>query len=106
VARLDATAAFMEMWFDSELRSASSPEEKLQEITTSGYFGVAFEEQALLRTALEARVVADVFPECSPELGAIRARLEALRDRAHGELEGLFQKRADEAWAAVLASPT
>jgi MoxR-like ATPase len=106
VARLDATASFLEMWFDSELRSASSPEEKLQEITTSGYFGVAFEEQALLRTALEARVVGDVFPECAGEVAAIRARLETLRDRAHGELEGLFQRRADEAWASVLASPT
>jgi MoxR-like ATPase len=106
IARLESTAAFLEMWFDSELRSASSPEEKLQEITTSGYFGVAFEEQALLRTALEARVVGEVFPECAAEVAAIRGRLEALRDRAHAELEGLFQKRADEAWANVLASPT
>jgi len=106
VARLDATAGFLEMWFDNELRSASTIEEKLQEITTSGYFGVAFEEQALLRTALEARVVADVFPECAADAAAIRSRLETLRDRAHAELEGMFQKRADAAWADVLASPT
>jgi MoxR-like ATPase len=106
IARLDATTAFLEMWFDSELRSASTPDEKLQEITTSGYFGVAFEEQALLRTALEARVVGDVFPECAADVTSIRSRLEALRDRAHAELEGLFERRADEAWAAVLASPT
>jgi hypothetical protein len=102
LARLEATIGFLEKWFEGGTAGASTPQQKLEKLTASGFFGVAFDEQALLRTALEAKVVGDVFPNRTPEVAKIRARVEALRDRSHTELESLLQKRADEAWAAVL----
>jgi hypothetical protein len=104
LARLDTTTAFLERWYATATAEAGSAQDKLEKLVASGFFGVAFDEQAILRTALESRVVGDVFPERRADVDVIHGRLEALRDRVHGELEGLLQRRADEAWAAVLAS--
>jgi MoxR-like ATPase len=102
IERLEIMTTFLERWYESA-SGDGSPQEKLERLVASGFFGVAFDEQALLRTALEARVVGDVFPERKADADSLRARLEALRDRVHTGLEGLLQKRADEAWAAVLS---
>ncbi len=100
--RLGATVTFLEKWYESARVSGADGTSPVDKLVASGFFSVAFDEQALLRTALEARVVSDVFPERAPDVAKLRERLEALRDRAHGELEGLLQQRADSAWAAVL----
>ncbi len=99
--RLDATTTFLEKWFAKASESAEA-EKRLEKLVSSGFFGVAFDEQALLRTALEARVVADVFPDRAPDVAKVRARLDTLRDQVHAQLDGLVKQRADEAWAAVL----
>ena len=70
VSRLDAMTTFLERWFTKGTEGASSAQVKLEKIVESGYFGVAFDEQALLRTALEARVVADVFPDNAEQASA------------------------------------
>jgi MoxR-like ATPase len=107
MARLDATVTFLEGWYlDGSAAGGTSrtPNDgsAVDKLVASGFFGVAFDEQALLRTALEARVVSDVFPSHAPDVAKLRQRLEALRDRAHQGLEGHIQQRADSAWAAVL----
>jgi MoxR-like ATPase len=101
--RLDAITTFLERWLAKADGDAGTPEQRLEKLVSSGFFGVAFDEQALLRTALEARVVADVFPDRALEVGKLRARLEALRDRVHAQLDVLVKQRAEEAWAAVLS---
>ncbi len=103
IERLETMTAFLERWYESASGDGGSPQDKLERLVASGFFGVAFDEQALLRTALEARVVGDVFPDRKADADSLRTRLEALRDRVHADLEGLLQKRADEAWAAVLS---
>ena len=74
----------------------------MERLVSSEFYPVMFEEQALLRTALEARIVADLFVERSEDLTKLRARIESLRDRAHDELEGALKQRSEAAWAAVL----
>jgi MoxR-like ATPase len=103
MARLEATVTFLERWYESASAATTSPApDNVDKLVASGFFGVAFDEQALLRTALEARVVGDVFPSRAPDVAKLRERLESLRDRAHLELEGHLQQHADSAWAAVL----
>ncbi len=102
VARLDAVTTFLERWLAKAESHDGAPQARLEKLVASGFFGVAFDEQALLRTALEARVVADVFPDRSAEIAKVRLRLDALRDSVHAQLDGLVKQRADEAWAAVL----
>jgi hypothetical protein len=99
VARLGAMVTFLERWFDVAKRDAGTNVERL---VSSEFYPVMFEEQALLRTALEARIVADLFVERSEDLTKLRARIESLRDRAHDELEGALKQRSEAAWAAVL----
>jgi len=99
--RLDLMATFLERWL-AKTEIDGAPQAKLERLVESGFFGVAFDEQALLRTALEARVVADVFPDRAPDVARIRARIDALRARVHAQLDDLVRRRADEAWAAVL----
>jgi hypothetical protein len=57
-----------------------------------------------LRFALEARVVAEVFPESAERIAPLRMRIDAL-ERASSEVLNMLRRgRADAAWNMLLGS--
>jgi MoxR-like ATPase len=77
-------------------------EERLRKIVESRFFDVLWDESALTRFALEAQVVADVFPGHIEAVTALRTRIDGLDVRTRTALAELFQRRSDNAWAATL----
>jgi hypothetical protein len=63
---------------------------------------VTRDEGALLRFALECRVVGEVFPEAAERAAALRARLDRLEGDSSRVLNALRRGRADAGWAELL----
>ncbi|MBX3226445.1 MAG: AAA family ATPase [Labilithrix sp.] len=97
LARIDRAVAFVETWW-SQLSARSD----LAALEASKFFVVTREEGALLRFTLEARVIADVFPEAAERVGPMRARIEALEAASSKALVDLRRVRADAAWGEIL----
>lgn len=104
VARIERAVAFMEGWWKKLGQEAASadPEAALALLAKSKFFSVTREEGALLRFALEARVVADVFPEAALRITPLRQRIDALERVASDRLNQLRRGHADAAWNDLL----
>ncbi len=100
--RLTHCVSFLERWW-TELESAEgAAEDRVEAWTRAGIFGVLRDEQALARTALECRLVSEVFPEVVSDTDALIARIDALEDRATQALTQALKARSDAAWAITL----
>ncbi len=116
--RIDRALSLLERWWVALAKRAASAEESakaleldraLAELAESKFFQVTREEGALLRFALEARVVADLFPEAAERVAALRGRIDALEAASARMLAALRRGRSDAAWAELLdrsAMPT
>jgi MoxR-like ATPase len=96
LARIGRAVGLVESWWK---KIAGQDLEKLAE---SKFFHVAFDEGALLRFALETRVIADVFAEAKDRVEATRARIDAIEASSMQQLDDLRRQRADAAWTTVL----
>ncbi len=76
----------------------------LDSLGTSKFFHVTRDEGALLRFSLEARVVAEVFPEVAEGVSGLRGRIAALESESSDLLKNLRAARADHGWKEVLKS--
>lgn len=95
LARIERAVALLERWW------AASPK-TLEALAESRFFHVTREEGALLRFALECRVLGDVFASARDRASAVRARIDALETTSSGVLSELRRGRADAAWTELL----
>jgi hypothetical protein len=106
IARIDRAISFMEGWWKSLQKQIGSAdmESALGTLATSKYFAVTRDESSLLRFALEARVVAEVFPESAERILPLRTRIDSLERASSEVLNTLRRGRADAAWNMLLGS--
>jgi hypothetical protein len=108
VERITRAVTYLERWWDALAQATPlSPEradELLKVIVGSRFFDVLLDESALARFVLEAKLVAELFPDRAPEATALRARVDALQERSRRRVMDLVRARADAAWAATLGA--
>lgn len=109
LARVERAVSFVEAWWrvlveDTGAAAAAPPrvEAALAALAESKFFHVTRDERALLRFALECRVVGDVFPEAAERASALRERIDALEAESSRVLGALRRGRADTAWTELL----
>jgi hypothetical protein len=111
LARIDRAVALVDAWWrglgkeaDAAVASGSTSriETALTSLGASKFFHVTRDEGALLRFALEGRVVGDVFPEAAERVASMRVRIDALEADSSRVLNALRRGRADAAWTDVL----
>lgn len=102
VERLTHCVSFLERWWTDLENIQGDSEDRVKAWTQAGIFGVLRDEQALARTALECRLVREVFPHVAAETDALIARIDALEDRTTQALTQALKARADASWAVTL----
>jgi MoxR-like ATPase len=105
LGRMERALEYLERWWQA-LAAAAGAGEWLEIMVTSRFFHVIWDESALVRFAVEARTVAEVFPDRAAEAAEIRRRADALQSETHRVLLDLFQRRADSAWQEALGART
>ena len=114
LGRVERAVSLVHAWWqrlavvaDDACKSAQTPKigSALDELTDSKFFHVTRDEGALLRFALESRVVGDVFPEAAAPAAALRAKIDAIEAASSAALNALRRGRAEAGWSEVLAAP-
>jgi MoxR-like ATPase len=103
VARIGRFIGFLEKWWVS---LSERSDDRLAAWTSAGFFHVVRDEQAFARTALECRLVRDVFPEVAGDVDALLARLDALDKQTSDALAEALKSRSDAAWSKTLGART
>ena len=111
LARITRAVAFVEDWW-RELASGCEADRKsgvasrvaaaVARLGQSKFFHVTRDESALLRFALESRVIGDVFPEAKDRADDLRRRIDAVEADSAKLLAALRRERADAAWTDLL----
>jgi hypothetical protein len=111
LARVGRAVTLVEAWWsalakDADAAAASGIVSRigatLATLGESKFFHVTRDEGALLRFALESRVVGDVFPEAGERVVAMRTRIDAIEADSSRALSALRRGRSDVAWTEVL----
>jgi hypothetical protein len=111
LARVTRAVAHVERWWTALAKGAeaalasevsSQIDSTLATFAESKFFHVTRDEGALLRFALESRVVADIFSEASARAEELRARIDAIEAESTRTLNLLRRGRADAAWTDLL----
>lgn len=111
LARIDRAVSLVEAWWqglakDPEAAADSGQvarvEAAVASLAESKFFHVTRDEGALLRFALESRVVGDVFPDAGERVASLRSRIEAVEADSSRVLSALRRGRADAAWSELL----
>ncbi len=111
LGRIERALTLLEAWWaslakDAEGAASSSDVARvggaLARLGESRFFHVTRDEGALLRFALETRVVRDVLPEAAERAAKARARLDALEAESSRVLNALRRGRADAGWTELL----
>ena len=112
--RIARTVDYLERWWKwlselgvdgVELSPRKIDSMRLAAMVNSKFFRVLLDDLAPMRFALEARIVAEIFPDCTAAAAALRTRLESLQLRARQRVTELLHRRANEAWEAALMDP-
>ena len=112
LGRIERAVALLENWWSALANEAGSakPEDvpaigrALHVLGESKFFHVTRDEGALLRFALESRVVGEIFPEAAARSTEVRARLDGLEARSNEVLVALRRGRADAGWRELLGA--
>ena len=107
LARIGRAVTLVEAWWTSLARPISggtsgSAEADLRRLASSKFFHVTRDEGALLRFALECRVIADVFPEASERVATMRSRIATVEAESAELLNALRRGQSDAAWVDLL----
>lgn len=86
--RLESLADFLELWAQND-------------VDREALLGVAFDERALLRCSLEARLVTALLPLASERAAALSARFRQLAEALLAELDRERRAVVDERWASA-----
>jgi MoxR-like ATPase len=115
LGRITRALDYLERWWKWLTRpeaGGADPGEREEEpgrldgIVKSKFFRVLLDDLAPMRFSLEARIIAEIFPDHAEEAATLRARLESLQLRARQRIAELLHRRADAAWEAALAGIT
>lgn len=102
--RVTAALEFFEAWW-GELRDGQlSPAERLSKVIESRINRLLDEENALMRFALEAQLIGDLFPTSKELSQQLHARLLEVNNRITSDLASMLQERADAGWQNVVTS--
>ncbi|HVH44718.1 MAG TPA: AAA family ATPase [Labilithrix sp.] len=113
LARIDRAVSLIEAWWKvlaKEAEAAASSgivsriESAVATLRESKFFHVTRDEGALLRFALECRVIADVFAEASERVATVRSRIDDVEAESSRTLNRLRLRGADAAWTELLGS--
>ncbi|OJY23696.1 MAG: hypothetical protein BGO98_17220 [Myxococcales bacterium 68-20] len=111
LARIDRAVSLVEAWWRRLAKDAveaadsgqiSRVEAAVTSLAESKFFHVTRDEGALLRFALESRVVGDVFPDAGERVASMRSRIDAVEAESSRALSALRRGRADAAWSELL----
>ncbi len=111
VARVERAVSLVERWWaelgpaaETALSSGSATliGTALPTLAGSRFFHVTRDEGALLRFAIEARVIGEVFAEAAAATDALRARIEAVEAESSRVLVALQRGRSDAGWTTLL----
>ncbi|HEU5287251.1 MAG TPA: hypothetical protein VFV20_02515, partial [Candidatus Limnocylindria bacterium] len=105
LARIDRAISHLEAWWQAlaSSGSAEAPAEYLEKLVRSRFYRVLLDERAAERFSLEAKLIADLFPDQLPAVSELRGRVDALLSRARDLALDLLRRRSDAAWTATLA---
>lgn len=104
LARITRALEFLERFWARLQDQGNDTESRLRIIVESRFFDIVWDDSALTRFALEARLVADVFPKQEQAVTSVRARIEDLDQKTRTVVTELFQSRSDAHWAGALRS--
>lgn len=111
VARIQRSVWYLESWWsalsgggriDPATLAPNEATALLESIARSGFLVVVRDEAALLRYALEARLVAEALPSHASHASELRTRIEALDRSIEAIVNGLVRAQADRAWSLIL----
>jgi hypothetical protein len=114
LGRVERAVSLVQEWWkrlapvaEAACASHETPElgSALSALAESKFFHVTRDEGALLRFALECRVVAEVFPEAATRAEALRAAIDATESASSSALNALRRGRAEAGWSEVLGAP-
>lgn len=97
--RVERAIALVQAWWQT-LSPAT-----LATLAQSKFFHVTRDEGALLRFALEGRMVGELFPEAADRVARLRSIIDALEGESSTVLSTLRRTAAEAGWADVFASP-
>jgi len=96
VGRAERALGYLERWWgDLEKRPVG-------ECVAAGVFDVLWDEAALARITIEARLIEELMPSAADEARKVRARVDALAERVRAGGIGLLEARADEVWRSAM----
>lgn len=104
LARISRALDFLEKFWDHLQGKGTDTESRLRSIVESRFFDIVWDDSALTRFALEARLIADVFPQQESTVVAVRERIEAFDQKTRNVVTELFQSRSDAQWSNSLRS--
>lgn len=111
LGRVDRAVSLFEAWWRALATNAEAAASSgdvgrigkaLGALGESRFFHVTRDEGALLRFALEVRVLGEVFPEAGDRVAALRGRIDALESESSRVLNALRRGRADAGWSELL----
>jgi MoxR-like ATPase len=102
--RIARPVTLLEGWWQSLLAGAEpDADAELRRLSESRFFHVVRDEGALVRFALEARLLAELLP--GTEVQPLRARIELLDETSLRRVRELLGRRNDAQWSAILSRP-
>jgi MoxR-like ATPase len=104
LGRIERAVKHLETWWQALAGGGSfqPPEDRLEVLVRSRFYRVLLDESAPERFALEAKLIAELFPDQLESANALRGRIDALLARARDVAFDLLRRRSDAAWSATL----
>lgn len=101
LGRIERATTYLERWWGD---ATSDPEvEANMARVQQGVLGVLWDEGALARFSLEAKLLGDLLPDQEGAARALRARLTTLADASRAGAVGLLRAETEQRWARALA---
>ena len=101
LSRIERAVSYLETWWDKLCAGDKSATERLDDVVRSRIFKIIWDDAALARFALEAKLIGEIIPASQDRAQALKARLEKLERVSRRGAHALLRERTDEAWDAA-----
>ncbi|HRI63591.1 MAG TPA: hypothetical protein PK156_05120, partial [Polyangium sp.] len=102
--RISRALDFLEYFWSELQNQGTDTESLLRVIVESRFFDIVWDDSALTRFSLEARLVGDIFPAHAEIVAGMRERIEDFDQQTRAAVTELFRSRSDDQWANSLRS--
>lgn len=102
LARISRALDFLEMFWANLQAQGTDIESLLRIIVESRFFDIVWDDSALTRFSLEARLVGEVFPKYGQAVAEVRGRIEDFDQQTRAAVTELFRSRSDDQWTDAL----